>query len=164
MKKRWAVVPSVVIALCAITAVQPITSAFALSAATGAFTGAVTAADTGGPLAGVTLKILDLKTAETLAELLTTEEGIAELGEIPFGLYQVSVTAPEGYVSAAGPLIYLDEDNATASVNFALEPMPTAPGSTAAIAGRTWLLIILLILGAIAIEEFIRHTGGSTSE
>ena len=153
--------PGVALALAVVVALIPVNSAFAVLAATGAVHSAVTIAGTDAPLAGVTIKVLDMKTAEMVAEARTSDKGLAEIGEIPLGLYQVTVIAPEGYASTAGPLVFFDEENTLATLEFALEPV--ASGTFAAQAGSLpiWVLIAIIGGGAAGVAALIAATGGT---
>ena len=156
--------PGVALALAVVVALIPVNSAFAVLAATGAVHSAVTVAGTDAPLAGVTIKVLDMKTAEMVAEARTSDKGLAEIGEIPLGLYQVTVVAPEGYASTAGPLVFFDEENTLATLEFALEPLSSGTSAAAAQAGGIpiWALIAIVGGGAVAIGAVIAASGGST--
>ena len=111
------------IALSGLIVLMPVTSAQALGpAGSGAVKTLVVAADSGEPLVGVTVTLVDMESAETIAEVVTSEKGTGQVGELPFGLYQVSVVGAEGFVAAAGPLVYLDAENPSATVRFALQP------------------------------------------
>ena len=138
--------PAIAILLILSIVLLPLTSAYAFSAAVGSVRSAVTIAGTNDPLVGVTIKVLDMKTAETVAEARTTDKGVAEIGDLPLGLYQVTVVAPEGYASTAGPLVFFDEENTSATLNFVLEPLPNAPA--AAFVGRFPIWALLALIGA----------------
>ena len=81
----------------------------------------VVAAASGEPLAGVTVAVVDMATAEILAEEVTTEEGVAAFTDLPFGLYTVILEGPEGFAGATGPLIFLNRDNPSVAVNIVLQ-------------------------------------------
>ena len=151
MRRTWVHdVPGVPIALSLLIALTPVSYAHALShAVDGEVHGSVVAAETGMPLAGVVVRILDMETAEFIAEAVTSEEGKVEIGELPFGLYQVSVVAPESYLAAAGPLVFLDGANPTTSVNFALELAADTPQAQAAAGFLTSAIGLVTIAVAV---------------
>lgn len=99
----------------------PIQFAHARTAETGSVQATVHAAASGDVLSGVKVRVVDMDTAETVAEASTSDEGLAKIPEIPFGLYQVSVEAPEGYAGTAGPLVFLNAESPATSLNFSLE-------------------------------------------
>jgi len=139
----------VALALSVMLVIVPVAQAHAMvRATTGVVNSAVVAAESGLPLTGVLVRVIDMDSAETIAEAMTSDEGTVDFGEVPFGLYQVSVIAPEGYAGSAGPLVFLDEDNSESMVNFALEPLPAAPA--AAQSGGMSLLAWLAIIGGAA--------------
>lgn len=119
--------PAVAIILAMAIALSPVAAAHALAASTGAVNGYVKSGATGSGLAGVKVRVFDMKTAELVAEIATTDDGALVFSEIPFGLYQITVIAPEGYASTAGPLVSLTEANPEATVAFDLAPLPNAP-------------------------------------
>jgi hypothetical protein len=123
-------------------------------ATTGVVNSAVVAAESGLPLTGVMVRVVDMNSAETVAEAMTSEDGRVDFGEVPFGLYQVSVVAPEGYAGSAGPLVYLDEDNAESMVSFALEPLPAAPAAQQS-RGMSLLAWLAIIGGAAVVTAVI---------
>ena len=106
-------------------------------------------AQTGEPAAEVTVRLTDMVTAEPILSEITSEEGIVEFVELPFGLYQVSVEAPEGFADAAGPLVYLVPETPTATVKIALETIQDQDEKRMK-AGLGLLPIILGVLGGAA--------------
>ena len=124
MYRSWAFrLPGLAIALAGLIVLLPVTSAQAVGRASiGAVKTLVVAADSGEPLAGVTVTFVDMESAETVAEAVTSEEGTGQASDLPFGLYQVSVVGAEGFAAAAGPLVYLDAENPSATVRLALVP------------------------------------------
>jgi hypothetical protein len=156
--------PGVALTLVVFVALLPVNSAFAMSNASGVVHSAVTIAGTNDPLVGVTIKVVDMKTAETVAEGSTTDEGLADISNIPLGLYQVTVVAPEGYASAAGPLVFFDEDNTAANLSFALEPLPSAPPAGAILGWPIWAILLLLggaavVVGGVVYQVTKEETG-----
>jgi hypothetical protein len=144
---KWANKLSVVAIILAVTiALSPVATAYALAASTGAVMGSVRSANTGVALANVTVRVFDMNTAEYVSEVVTNDEGVLDLSELPFGLYQITAVAPEGYLAGAGPLVSLNEENPAATVEFALE---AAPGTAAPAAQFGGGLGLLLIGGAI---------------
>ncbi len=142
----------VALALSVVLAILPVAQANAMArATTGIVNSAVVAADSGLPLTGVIVRVINMDSAETIAEAMTSDEGTVGFGEVPFGLYQVSVIAPAGYAASAGPLVFLDEENSESLVNFALEP--TAPAAAGAALSKRGLLF--LFLGAAAAAGII---------
>ena len=150
--------PGVAITLAFAIALAPVVPAYAyaLSAATGSVTGSVKAAHTGLALANVTVRVFDMDTAEFVAEAVTNDEGVLDLSDLPFGLYQVTVVPPEGYASAAGPLVHLSEENAEATVGFNLEPLPNAPAA-AFVGGWPLWAILAALFGAAAVGAGIYY-------
>jgi hypothetical protein len=150
----------IALALSAMLVVVRVAQAHAMArATTGVVNSAVVAAESGLPLTGVVVRVVDMNSAETVAESVTSEDGRVDFSEVPFGLYQVSVVAPEGYAGSAGPLVYLDEDNAESMVSFALEPLLAA---LAAQQSRGMSLLAWLLLlggGAAAAAIIITQTG-----
>jgi len=140
----------VALALSAIMVILPVAQANAMArATTGIVASAVVAADSGLPLTGVMVRVLDMKSAETIAEAMTSDEGTVDFSEVPFGLYQVSVIAPAGYAASAGPLVFLDEENSESLVNFALEPAAAqTAGQKKWYKGAWWIWVV--IAGAAA--------------
>lgn len=143
--------PAVAITLAMVIALSPVATAYALSASTGAVKGLVRSANTGVLLANVTVRVFDMNTAEMVAEGLTSDEGLAELGDIPLGLYQVTVVAPEGYVSAGGPLVFFDEENTLADLDFALEAVPATAAPRAV---SSTMVYWILIAGVATVVTF----------
>jgi hypothetical protein len=136
----------VALALSVILGILPVAQANAMArATTGIVNGAVVAADSGLPLTGVLVRVVNMDSAETIAEAKTSDDGKVDFSEVPFGLYQVSIIAPAGYAATAGPLVFLDEENSESLVNFAL--VPTVP-TTFQDEGSN-LLLWLLIGGAV---------------
>ena len=127
----------------------PVTSAQALGeASSGTVETLVVTADSGEPLAGVTVTFVAMESGETVAEAVTSEEGTGQVSELPFGLYQVSVVRVEGFAGAAGPLVYLDAENPSATVRLALEPQrPPQAGPPLLPPG---LLVALLVVAGAA--------------
>ncbi len=120
----------VALALSMMLLILPVAQANAMArATTGIVNSAVVAAESGLPLTGVMVRVVDMNSAETIAEAMTSDEGTVDFSDVPFGLYQVSVIAPAGYAGSAGPLVFLDEDNSESTVNFVLEPLPAAPAA-----------------------------------
>jgi len=140
----------VALALSVMLLILPVAQANAMArATTGIVNSAVVAAESGLPLTGVMVRVVNMDSAETIAEAMTSDEGTVDFSEVPFGLYQVSVIAPAGYAGSAGPLVFLDEDNSESTVNFALEPLPAAPA--AAQAGGLSMAAWLGIIGGIGL-------------
>ena len=104
-------------------------------------------AQTGEPAVEVTVRVIDMGTAETVLSAVTSEEGTVEFLELPFGLYQVSVAAPEGFADAAGPLVYLLPETPAATVKIALETIQDQDEKRMAAGGLGALLPI--IIGAV---------------
>lgn len=103
-------------------------------------------AQTGEPAAEVTVRVIDMGTAETVLSAVTSEEGTVEFLELPFGLYQVSVAAPEGFADAAGPLVYLLPETPAATVKIALETIQDQDEKRMAAGG---LALLPFIIGAV---------------
>lgn len=103
-------------------------------------------AQTGEPAVEVTVRVIDMGTAETVLSALTSEEGTVEFLELPFGLYQVSVAAPEGFADAAGPLVYLLPETPAATVEIALETIQDQDEKRMAAGG---LALLPIIIGAV---------------
>lgn len=103
-------------------------------------------AQTGEPAAEVTVRVIDMGTAETVLSAVTSEEGTVEFLELPFGLYQVSVAAPEGFADAAGPLVYLLPETPAATVKIALETIQDQDEKRMAAGG---LALLPIIIGAV---------------
>ena len=120
---------AVAILLAATLALSPLAAATALAAPAGAVKGSVKSAMTGSAMSGVKVRVFDMNRAEFVAEAVTGEDGSLSFAELPFGLYQITVVAPEGYASAAGPLIHLRADYPAATVGFNLEALPNAPAA-----------------------------------
>ena len=97
--------PPLAIALSLLIALAPITPALAQNqVATGTINGTVVSAETGEILDGVVVRVLDMDRAEYIAQTVTAEDGSWQIDNLPRGrLLQVSVVAPEGYVTGAGP-------------------------------------------------------------
>jgi len=104
-------------------------------------------AQTGEPAVEVTVRVIDMGTAETVLSAVTSEEGTVEFLELPFGLYQVSVAAPEGFADAAGPLVYLLPETPAATVEIALETIQDQDEKRMAAGGLAWLPIIIGAVG-----------------
>ncbi|MFQ5744360.1 MAG: prealbumin-like fold domain-containing protein [Acidobacteriota bacterium] len=152
MRGSWVKnLPGLVLVLSALIVLLPVNTAHAFNrASAGVVHSMVVAGESGRALAGVTIKVLDMESAETVAEAVTSKEGTVEFGDLPYGLYQVSVAAPEGYAGAAGPLVYLDGDNPSRSVNFSLEPLPAAPAAAAGGGFPVWATILIIAGSATA--------------
>lgn len=124
---NWAKkLPAVAIILAAIIAFSPVATAYALGAPAGAVNGYVKSAMNGAAMSNVKVRVFDMNTAEFVAEVTTNDDGALNLNELPLGLYQITVVAPEGYAAAAGPLVSLTEENPEATVAFNLETLPGA--------------------------------------
>ena len=108
-------------------------------------------AQTGEPAAEVTVRVIDMGTAETVLSAITSEEGTVEFLELPFGLYQVSVKGPEGFADAAGPLVYLVPETSTAAVEIELETVQDQDEKRKAAGGLGLLLPLVLGLSAGAL-------------
>ncbi len=109
-------------------------------------------AQTGEPAAEVTVRVIDMGTAETVLSAITSEEGTVEFLDLPFGLYQVSVAAPEGFADAAGPLVYLLPEAPAATVEIALETIQDQDEKRMKAAGLALLPIIIgAVGGAVAL-------------
>lgn len=163
MQNSWTKnLPGVALTLAVLVALIPVNSAFAMRPVTGAVHSTVTVAGTTDPLAGVTIKVLDMNTAETVAEAQTTQKGIAEIAELPLGLYQVTVVAPEGYASTAGPLVFFDPENTAANLNFALEPLPSAPAGGVLGGGALGAIIGLAAIAGVVTAVAIAVTRDDT--
>jgi len=104
-------------------------------------------AQTGEPAVEVTVRVIDMGTAETVLSAVTSEEGTVEFLELPFGLYQVSVAAPEGFADAAGPLVYLLPETPAATVKIALETIQDQDEKRMAAGGLALLPIIIAAVG-----------------
>ena len=117
---------AVAILLAVTIALSPVAAAYPQSAPLGTVNGYVKSAMTGAALSDVTVRVFDMNTAEVVAEVVTSTTGTLELAELPFGLYQITVVAPVGYVSAAGPLVSLNAEHREATVGFNLEALPGA--------------------------------------
>jgi len=108
-------------------------------------------AQTGEPAVGVTVRIINMATAETAFSEITSEKGTVEFLELPFGLYQVSVKGPEGFADAAGPLVYLVPETPTAAVEIELETVQDQDEKRMAAGGLGLLLPLVLGLSAGAL-------------
>ncbi|MCL0058695.1 S8 family serine peptidase, partial [Dehalococcoidia bacterium] len=82
---------------------------------TGFIAGTVTAAETGEPIAGAVITVL-----ETPLAAVTDAEGGYTIEEVPIGTYDVHAFA-EGYFPAIAPDVVVEEAETT-TVDFALEP------------------------------------------
>ncbi|MCL0087392.1 S8 family serine peptidase, partial [Dehalococcoidia bacterium] len=82
---------------------------------TGFIAGTVTAAETGEPIAGAVITVL-----ETPLAAVTDAEGGYTIEGVPIGTYDVHAAA-EGYFPAIAPDVVVEEAETT-TVNFALEP------------------------------------------
>jgi len=122
-KTKLCEIPELALALSAILLLLPFTATAAHPAAEDTVvSGTVTTAITGEPLADVAIRVFDMATAELAAEERTSDEGTVRFTGLPFGLYQVSAEAPEGYIAVPGPLVFLGAERPGASVNLVLEP------------------------------------------
>jgi len=136
------------IILAVAVALLPVAPVYARAAAEGSLSGYVRTADTGQPMAGVTIRIFDMASAAFVTKTVTNDKGVIELAELELGLYQITVVAPDGYVSAAGPLVHLTSENPAGTVDFSLEPGPNAPAASQA--GGISLALMLGMIGAAA--------------
>ena len=144
------------IALSGLIVLMPVTSAQALGpSGNGAVKTLVVAADSGEPLVGVTVTLVYMENAETIAEMVTSKKGTGQVGELPLGLYQVSVVRPDGFAGAAGPLVHLDAENPSATVRFVLEPQrpPHAVGPPQLPPGLLVALLGVAAASALAVLE-----------
>ena len=144
--------PVVAITLALTIALTPAAAAYAFGVSTGAVNGVVKSANTGAALADVTVRVFDMNDAKLVAEAVTDEQGAITLAELPLGLYQVTVIAPDGYAGAAGPLVHLTADDPEASVAFNLEARPgtqVAAGGGGLLALFTNPFVLAGIAGAI---------------
>lgn len=146
--------------LAALVLFLPVLSAHALAQAGGIVAVSVIAADVRGPLAEVPVRLLDMETAEQVGETVTSEDGKAAFEDVPFGLYQVSVVAPEGYADAAGPLALLREDRTVATVEIVLSPAEQQSPSAPRVGGvPLWLTLAIVAAAAVAAIVVLDRVG-----
>jgi len=158
--------------LCLFLVVAPVVRVEAMAANTGVLRATVTVGTSHSPVELITVRVVDLETAEEVAVATTDEAGIVVLPELPLGTYHVSAVAPEGFVVNAGPLVIVSEE-AAAEVAITLAPaqegqdaeteddcedgdddcVAAAAAAAAAVGGggATTGLILLGILGAAGI-------------
>lgn len=110
------------VALCLTLVFAPVVQAEAMTnAATGVIHGRVLLADSPLPVIGIAVRVVDLESAEVVAETTTDENGVATLIELPYGTYHVTVDTPAGMVSSSAPLVVLDNENVAPWVEFRLD-------------------------------------------
>ncbi len=110
------------VALCLTLVFAPVVQAEAMTnAAAGVIHGRVFLADSALPVIGVSVQVVDLESAEVVAEATTDDNGVATMPELPYGTYHVQVQAPGGMVASSAPLITIDADNSAPMVEFRLE-------------------------------------------
>jgi len=148
-------VPALAVAVVLSIALLPAAQAYAIGASTGVVTGHVKSSVTGTAIANVKVRVFDMETAELVAEASTDDQGSLDLSALPFGLFQVTVVAPEGYASAAGPLVSLTEDHPEATVAFDLELLPNTANAPVQGGGFTFLGLsgggaIAALIGVVA--------------
>ncbi len=124
---------AVAICLSLMIVVAPVARAEALTRAAGAIRARVLLADFPVTVVGISVRVVDLDSAELVAEVKTDANGIATLPELPFGTYNVSVDTPVGMISSAAPLIELSAENPTPTVELRLEPSTRSQSGNAAL-------------------------------
>lgn len=110
------------LSLCFVMVIAPVVRAEVMVANTGVLRASVTVGASHTPVELITIRVVDLETAEEVAVATTDESGVVELPGLPFGTYHVSALAPDGFVASAGPLVTVNAEALAPEVAITLSP------------------------------------------
>ena len=145
------------LALCFVVVLAPVVRAEAMTPAAGAIRASVIAT-TGMSVDAITVRVVNLATAEQAAVATTDAAGNVTLPELPEGTYHVSAIAPEGFVASAAPLVELTSGVA-ADVAITLSPLQEGENEeedeTGGAGLGTTAILLLALFGAGALTALI---------
>lgn len=160
------------LSLCFVMVLAPVVRAEAMTPNSGTLRATVGVGTTHAPVTMVTIRVVDMETAEEVAVATTDEAGTVTLPELAEGTYHVSAVAPAGFVASAAPIISVAAGE-TPEVAISLMPAQdgqegqetecadgddecvAAAAAAAAAAGGSSTPLILALLGAAGIAAGI---------
>jgi len=140
---------SFVLLLCGLMVLSPVAPLRAQSEfLLGQVHSTVVLAGTGAPVSGAAISLVNVATAQTVAQSVTSAEGTAVFSELTFGTYQVSLKPSGGYAGTASPLFQVDAENPSVEISIALQ-QSASDHDEIRMASGSLLPFILIGIGAI---------------